>query len=493
MQTKDLSVGRPLRLLLLFSLPMVLSVVFQQLYNIADSVIAGRFLGKEALAAVSASYPVTIIYLCVGTGYSVGCGVVMSRAYGKKDILGLKTAVSTSFLSLAAIGVVISAAAYFTAKPLLMLLSTPPEVLEDAAAYLKFYSLGMTFVYVYNACSVTFQALGNSVIPLIFLISSTVLNVGLDLLFLRFEGAGVWSLSVATVAAQGAAAILSVAVLFGLLTQVKAEKTDGQAAEPQTAAAGKRALKIGSIAAAGRALRSMGAYICLKKPYRLFSGAIFIELIRIGVPGILQAATVSVGQLFIQNLVNSYGTDVIAGYGAAVKISAFLVQITVTEANALSIFISQNAGAGTHKRIGQGMRAGFMIILISCAATAAVGLALAPDLIALFAADEASGVVVEIGSRMLRTIVPFYFVVIIKFWADALLRGVGAMSGFVVGTLLDLVVRVGGAYLFAHLLGSETGIWWSWPAGWVVGTLTAVIFALSGRWKKRLTMLPLTR
>ena len=191
MTTKDMSKGNTLKVLIMFTLPMILSVSFQQLYNLADSVIAGQMLGKAALAAVSASYPVTMIFMAVGTGLSVGCSVVTSRIYGEKDYLKLKTAVSTAFISFAAIAIICSVAGWFLAEPVLRLLSTPEEIIKDSTQYLAVYVLGLVFVFLYNSCSATFQALGNSNIPLFFLIFSTIFNIALDIIFLYYFKMGV--------------------------------------------------------------------------------------------------------------------------------------------------------------------------------------------------------------------------------------------------------------------------------------------------------------
>lgn len=469
MQTKDLSKGKPLGLIFRFSLPMVLSVIFQQLYNIADSVIAGKMLGTDALAAVSASYPITMIYLGVGTGLSVGCGILMSRAYGKKDTNFLKTNVSTAFLTLFAVGIIMTFVGFFTAKPFLKLLNTPSEIFDDAAGYLRVYTLGMLFVYIYNACSVAFQSLGNSKIPLFFLIFSTVFNVGLDILFLLPQGARVSALSTATVIAQGIAAVGSVLVLTYLIHGI-----------------GRDNVKVNIFKKAAIVFTSLFKLFTFKKDYKIIEGKIVYDIVTMGIPNVLQMSTVSIGQLFIQNLINGYGTNVIAAYGAGIKVSTFFINILTAQSNAASIFISQNVGAGTHKRIKVGIVCGFFNIFVSTIVIVTVGVLLSSQLISLFVEGDASAEVISIGSKMLIIIIPFYFVVIFKFISDALLKGSGAVSGFVVSTLVDLVVRVVGAYVMVHFTGNVIGIWWSWPLGWVAGAIVSLIFSFSGIWRKKI-------
>lgn len=469
MKTKDLSKGRPLALLILFSLPMVLSVVFQQLYNIADSMIAGKMLGTDSLAAVSGSYPITMIYLGVGTGLSVGCGILISRTFGKKDEAELKTTVATSFITMLIAGIVMTVVGYFSAEPFLRLLGTPDEIFDSAAAYLKTYTLGMIFVYIYNACSVAFQSVGNSKIPLFFLIFSTLLNVGLDILFLSYIPR-VSSLSTATVIAQGIAAVGSVLVLVSLLHSF------GRENEPK-----KRLFQRIAVP-----FVSLFKLLLFKKPYQVIRRKVVVDIILIGVPNILHASTVSIGQLFIQNLINGYGTVVIAGYGAAIKISTFLIQIPVAESTALSIFVSQNVGAGTHERIKSGMKSGALLIFMTTAAALAIGLPLSPHLVSLFVEGEAATGVVAVGSQLLHVVMPFYLVLAIKLLFDSLLRGCGSIRGYVISTAADLVVRVGIAYLLNYLLQSVLGVWWSWPIGWAVGAAVAAIFFATGRWKRKI-------
>ena len=478
MTTKDMSKGNTLKVLIMFTLPMILSVSFQQLYNLADSVIAGQMLGKAALAAVSASYPVTMIFMAVGTGLSVGCSVVTSRIYGEKDFLRLKSAVSTAFISFAAIAIVCSVAGWFLAEPVLRLLSTPEEIMKDSTQYLAVYVLGLVFVFLYNSCSATFQALGNSNIPLFFLIFSTIFNIALDIFFLYYFKMGVWGLSLATIIAQGLACVLSVIVLVYILTNLKQEKADSDSeAEPVAK------ISFGKKTAA--TVRSLIAYFFGRKPYARFKMPVFKEVMIIGIPSVVQASTVSIGQLFVQNLVNSYGTDVVAGYGAAIKIQTFCIQVLVTVGNALSIFVSQNIGAGRPERIKKGVLNGLGMITVLSVVIVPLIMIFASPLLSAFTDGDSGEAVIDIGRSMIMLVTPFYFVAMIKFITDAVLKGSGAMLGFISSTMADLVLRVGFAYVFSYLMNSYVGIWWSWPLGWVVGALVSVLFYFFGHWKRR--------
>lgn len=469
MTTKDMSKGNTLRVLILFTLPMILSVSFQQLYNIADSVIAGNMLGKDALAAVSASYPITMIFMAVGTGLSVGCSVVTSRIYGEKDYNKLKSAVSTAFISFALIAVICTAIGYFISEPILRLMSTPEEILKDSAEYLQIYMFGLVFIFLYNSCSATFQALGNSNTPLFFLIFSTVFNIILDIIFIRFFNMGVWGLSLATVIAQAIACVLSVITLAYVLTNIGEETNE------------KRSFGF----KAAKTVRSLTVFFFGRKPYRRLDKTVFKEVMIIGIPSVIQSSTVSIGQLLVQNLVNGYGTDVVAGYGAAIKIQTFCIQLLVTVGNALSIFVSQNIGAGKPERIKKGVRAGMGMISVLAVVLVSLVMALASPLVALFVDGESTESVISIGRGMMMIVTPFYFVVIVKFISDAILKGSGSMPGFIASTMVDLVLRVAFAYIFAYIMDSYLGIWWSWPLGWGAGVVVSLAFYFFGGWRKR--------
>lgn len=462
--TGDMSKGKPLGLLIAFALPMLISVTFQQLYNIADSVIAGKFLGNDALAAVSASYPITAIFTNIGTGLGVGCSIVCSRAYGEKNYAKLKTATSTSFIAFAVAALALTVVGYFTTEPLLRLLSTPESVMDEASGYLRFYVLGMLFSFLYNSCVAAFQAVGNSRVPLYFLVFSTVFNVGIDILFVTAFGTGAWGLSLATVVAQAVACVGSVIVLARVLHRLGREENDE---------------KRGLFARLSVGVSALFTYVFGKKEYKRFDGAILKEIAYVGVPTVVQKSAVSVGQLFIQRLVNSFGETVMAGFGAAIKINTFAISILFTTSDALSIFVSQNIGAGKPDRVLKGTRAASLMVAVTCAVVVAVCLPLSDFLVGLFAeSGSVSDSVIAVGTEMLTVVAPFYAVVSVKSITDSVIKGASKMTGFILGTSIDLLCRVACAYLFVYLLGSPSGIWWSWAPGWIVGTLVSLVFYL---------------
>ena len=312
--------GKPGGILWRFSLPMLLSVAFQQMYNIADSVIAGQFVGEEALAAIGASYPVTMIFMAVGIGSNIGCSVVISQLFGAKQYKEMKTAVFTSIFSILCLSVIFTVFGTVFCGKLITMLKTPENIFPDASLYLGVYILGLVFLFLYNICTGIFTALGDSNTPLIFLIASSVGNIILDLVFVICFRMGVAGVAWATFLAQGVASLL--ALLF-LLKRIRLIETEGK--------------------------------------IRMFSASMLGRISKIAVPSILQQSFVSVGNLFIQWLINGYGSAVIAGYSAAVRLNTFAITSFSALSNGVSSFTAQNIGAQKPERVRQGLRAGLVM------------------------------------------------------------------------------------------------------------------------------------
>ena len=320
--------GKPFLALFLFALPMILSVTLQQFYNICDSMIAGKFVSSKALAAVSASYPITMIYLAIGAGFGVGVNIVVSRFIGENNLLHAKQTIYTSILTIVLTGLVLTIVGYFLVGKLIQLINVSDDYYNDAVVYLKYYTLGIIFLFLYNVVTSIFQAIGNSRIPLYFLIFSTLLNIGLDIYFVTVFNMGVEGLALATFIAQMIASIVSFLVLI-----IYVKKGIG-------------------------------------KEKKILNFSILKKVLPIALPSIIQASTISIGQLLIQTLINKQGSDVVAGYGAAYKISYVVINIFVTISNALSTYVSQNAGAKEYKRINQGfISATIMCIILTIVTT----------------------------------------------------------------------------------------------------------------------------
>lgn len=428
---KDMTNGAVAPILLKFSLPLLVSVVFQQLYSIADSVIAGNFINKDALAAIGASYPITMIFLAIGTGMNIGCSVVISTFFGAKDMKSMKTAVFTSLISCFVLGAVLTVVGFFTSGLFLEFLGTDISVFKDAQDYLNIYVFGLIFLFIYNICTGIFTSLGDSKTPLYFLIASSIGNILLDILFVVVIPMGVPGTAWATFICQGVCSVLAFIVLM------------------------KRIRKIDS------------------PRFKLFELPMLSRIAKLSVPSILQQSFVSVGNLFIQGLVNSYGTNVMAGYSSAIKLNTFAVTCFSTVGNSVSSFSAQNTGALRYDRVKSGFKVGALLAAAIAVVFSLAYVIFANGLIYIFmdSADVNNIAAASVGMKFLQIVSPFFIMVGLKLNSDGVLRGCGNITAFMITTFSDLVLRVVFAYILTPMFG-ETGIWLSWPIGW---TLSAVL------------------
>ena len=432
---KDLTSGKPAAVLWKFSIPMLISVIFQQIYTIADSVIAGKFAGKNALAEVGASFPITMIFMAVAIGSNIGCSVIVSNLYGQRETRRMKTAIFTSLIAAAALAVILSVLGVALSGVFIDLLHTPKGIRPNAVAYLQIYIAGFIFLYIYNVVNGIFTSLGDSTTPLLLLIGSSLGNIVLDLVFVIVFRWGVPGVAWATFVAQGMACIVALLVLL---------------------------VRLKKIVVVGKVLK--------------FSWAMLGKIGAIAVPSILQQSFVSVGNLLIQILVNQSGENVIAGYSAAVKLNTFAITCFNTLSNGMSSFTAQNVGAEKYKRIKEGMRAGVGMVLLIALVFFLSFFCFSKPLISFFMSEDTMSVeAVETGVSFLRTITPFYFVVSVKLFADGVLRGTESIQLFMITTFTDLILRVILAYVFYPIWAAQ-GIWNSWPVGWIIATILSLVF-----------------
>ena len=484
MATKDMSMGKPVKVLFSFALPMIISVLFQQFYNIADSLIAGNFINDDGatLAAVNAAYPVTVVFIAIGNGFGIGGGVVISRIFGSKDYRRTKIANYTTILNIILFAIIFTVLGIFTCKPLLSLMNSKDlgeTVFSQSVDYLNIYIYGLTFLFLYNVVSSTFQALGNSKTPLLLLIFSTLFNVAIDIIFVKYCNMGVKGLAWGTFLAQGIASLASLTIL--LINVSKLTKRSQREEEISASAT------VESIDTAQNTSNAAFDNDNIKDNKRtpLFSLDIWISIMLMSLPSILQNSTVSIGQLFVQGLVNSFGNaNLVAAYGSAFKINYIIISIFLTISNAMATFTSQNIGANRLDRAKQGLKGGLLSIVAIALLSTAIYLIFAKQLVGVFISNK-NNEIIDIGSGFLYVLSPFYIIACIKIIFDGFIRGAGDMLGFTAGTMTDLVLRVGLSFIFVkcfHL--SYVSIWWSWPIGWTVGAAVSVCFFLSKRWQK---------
>ena len=438
---KDLTVGNPSTVLWKFCLPLFGSIVFQQLYNIADSWVAGKFIGQNALAAVGNSYEITLIFIAFAFGCNIGCSVLVSQLFGAREYGDVKTAVFTAALSSGLVCLLLMLVGILGCDGLLTLINTPEEVFADSALYLDIYVWGLPFVFFYNIATGVFSALGDSKTPFIFLAASSLSNIAVDILFVTAFKMGVAGVAWATFLCQGISCVLAVAVVIRRLKQ----------------------------------LPSQG------KPV-LFSGDLLGRFVVIAIPSVLQQSFISVGNIVIQGVINSFGSGVMAGYSASVKLNNLVITSLTTLGNGISNFTAQNIGAGKMERVRSGFKAGLKLVWMLCLPIVALYLLGGRMLVNIFM-NEPSEAAMASGVQFLRIVSPFYFVVSCKLVSDGVLRGAGLMKEFMAATFTDLILRVGLAIALSKALGA-VGVWCAWPIGWSIAMVMSVIFYRRGLWEK---------
>jgi len=431
---KDLTVGNPSSVLWKFCLPLFGSVIFQQLYNIADSLVAGKFISEDALAAVGNSYEITLIFIAFAFGCNIGCSVLVSQYFGAKDYSRMKSTISTTFISSAILIALLILFGTGFCGTLLQLINTPAELMADSKLYLDIYIWGLPFLFFYNIATGIFSALGDSKTPFIFLAFSSTANILVDILFVKGFGMGVAGVAWATFLCQGISCILSLIVVYRRLAVIES---------------GVKA--------------------------KLFSKNIFLKFLGIAIPSTLQQSFISVGNIIIQRVINGFGSGVMAGYAASVKLNNMVISSYTTIGNGISNYSAQNNGAGKYDRIHDGFKSGIKMVWLISLPIVLLYFIAGKYLLLLFLEDR-GGVAMVTGMTFLRILSPFYFVVSAKLVADGILRGTGRMKQFMTATFTDLILRVVLAIGLSRTTLGATGIWCAWPIGWTIAAVMSVFF-----------------
>lgn len=436
---QDLTVGKPSTVLWKFCLPLFGSIIFQQLYNIADSLVAGKFIGENALAAVGNSYEVTLIFLAFAFGANIGCSVIVSQLFGARRHRELKTAVSTTLIAGGVLCLALMAGGMLLCGSLLHLIHTPENVMADSRLYLDIYILGLPFVFYYNIATGVFSALGDSKTPFIFLAISSTANIAVDILFVTAFNMGVAGVAWATFLCQGVSCVLAMTVMLRRLGKIHPHE---------------------------------------KAP--LFSWNLLGRIALIAIPSTLQQSFISVGNIMIQGVINSFGSSVMAGYSASVKLNNLVISSMTTLGNGISNYTAQNLGAGKSQRVREGFRAGLKLVWVICIPIVGLYFFAGRTMMSIFM-DQPNGEAMAVGIEFLKILAPFYFIAAMKLVCDGILRGAGMMKQFMAATFTDLVLRVVLAYGFSLGLGmGSTGIWLAWPVGWCVGAVLSLLFYRRG-------------
>lgn len=431
---QDLTVGKPGAVLRRFCLPLFASVIFQQLYNIADSWVAGRFIGQNALAAVGNSYEITLIFIAFAFGCNMGCSVTVSGFFGAKDYNRMKSAVYTAMLATGIVCACMMVSGLVFSDSLLQWIKTPEEVLAGSTQYLDIYLWGLPFLFFYNLSTGIFSALGDSRTPFVFLVISSLSNIVLDILFVTAFQMGVSGVAWATFLCQGVSCVLAVITVLKRL----------------------------------RKFKSVGST-------KWFDWMILKKFVSIAIPSTLQQSFISLGNIIIQSIINGFGTEVMAGYSGAIKLNNLVITSFTTLGNGMSNYTAQNLGAGKLDRIEDGFKAGLRLVWILCLPFAFAYFFFGRNLMEFFL-KEPTQAALSSGFAFLRIVSPFYFVVAAKLVTDGILRGSGRMGQFMTATFTDLILRVILAFAFSGTALKSIGIWCAWPVGWTVATVMSLCY-----------------
>lgn len=458
MKKYNMITDRPGKSLFFFALPMILGNLFQQFYTTVDSIILGQFVGEDALAAVGASYSLTTVFIMIAIGGGIGASVITSQYLGAGRYGRMKTSVSTALISFLALSFVLGAVGLAGNRGILTGLNTPENILPDAVLYLEIYFLGLPFLFMYNILSSIFNALGNSKTPLYLLIFSSLLNIVLDLVTVRVFYLGVAGVAIATVLAQGLSAVISFCFLLRLLKTFGKEGEDAQekeyAGEP------------------GEERR------------RLFDFSMLGNMIKVAIPSMVQQSIVSIGMLLVQSVVNGFGSCVLAGYTAGMRIESICIVPMIATGNAVSTFTAQNLGAGKPERVRKGYLAGIKMVTAFAVLICLILTVFHGPIINAFLEEGSDASAFDVGNDYLTFIAFFFICIGMKASTDGVLRGAGDVVVFTLANLVNLGIRVSFAFAFAGIIGVKA-VWFAVPIGWTANFVISFIRYLSGRWSEK--------
>ena len=443
---KNLTEGNSGSLIFKFAIPMLIGNVFQQLYNVVDSIIVGRYIGKQALAAVGASFPLIFMMISFVVGVAMGTTIIVSQYFGAKDIKMVKRSIETMYVFLFFASIVVTILGISLSGPIFRLIQLPEDVMPQAITYFNVYLLGTVFFFGFNGISSVLRGLGDSKTPLYFLMISTVMNAILVWLFVAVFKWGVAGSAWATVIAQAGAFFTGIIYLNRTHEIVKLNS-----------------LKL------------------------VFDRAIFRKSIKIGLPTGLQQTFVSIGMLAVTRIVNGFGTDAIAAYSVAMRLDSLAGMPAMNFGAALSTFVGQNLGANKPERVRQGFKATFLMSGALALFTSLCVILFRNQLMHLFTDDIA---VIAIGAEYLVIVSSFYIFFSAMFVIGGVMRGAGDTLIPMFITLFALwAVRIPAAWILSRYFGVD-GIWWSIPVAWFIGMALSYLYYLKGNWKTKVVVKP---
>jgi len=446
---QDMTVGNPTNVLLKFAIPLLIGNFAQQLYNTVDAIVVGHYIGDTALASVGASMPILNLLLSLFMGVATGAGIIVSQAFGAKDRALLSKAVGNILFLTVVVGVLVTALGSILAGPFLRLLSTPDDILSSATSYLTIFMAGFMAFAFYNMGSGILRGLGDSVMPLIYLLICCVLNIFLDIFFVAVVKMGIGGVALATVISQAISAVLCIRRL--------AQMRD-----------------------------TLDVSLKLMKPDK----ALCSRVITIGMPAGLTQAIFSCASLVVQSLTNTFGSAIIAANTIIMRVDGFAMMPNFSYGNAMTTYVGQNIGARKEQRVHDSAKYGLRLALITCAALVLIILIFGQYLMRAFTQTPE---VIDFGTRMLRTLAVGYVAVAVTQVLSGIMRGAGdTVTPMIISVLTTVVVRVPLAYLLVHLtrtaenpVGRPEMLFVSLLVSWVLGAVLSAVFYKAGKWKKK--------
>lgn len=495
---------RPMRALFLFALPMIIGNLFQQFYTMADSMVVGRYVSENALAAVGASYSLTNVFICIAIGGGVGASVLTSRYFGAQEYKRMKLSVSTALLSFLAVSLILAALGLLLGREFMIFLKTPEDILDMAVEYLDIYFMGLPFLFMYNVLSSMFNALGRSRIPLYLLIFSSVFNIVLDIYLVRSLGLGIAGVAWATLIAQGISALVSFVIfLKELQAYPETPQTDIQRPQNPISKVQAYSSKLQSDVSetytsspvtygySSEDQRTIPAVIPGKKLTisrfirKYYSFRELLTMCRVALPSIFQQSTVSIGMMLVQSVVNSFGPQMLAGFSAGMRVESICIVPMAALGNAMSSYTAQNLGAKQKERVVKGYHSALKLAAFFALILCLVLELFHSSIIASFLGSDGTKAALETGSSYLRFIGFFFALIGLKMCTDGLLRGSADMKMFTIANLANLSLRV----IFAVTMAPRFGIamvWYAVPLGWLVNFLISYSEYRTGKWRTKL-------
>lgn len=441
----DMTKGEPIKLIVGFAVPMFIGNIFQQVYNLTDAAIVGKFVGSDALASVGATGSVIFLLVSWLIGFTRGAGVVFAQYVGSGRYDSMRRALSTLIYAMGAMTVMISLGGCLISRPLLNFLNTPPDIIDLSVSYMRIMFIGTVGSAIYNVCSVVLNSIGDSSTPIYALIAAAVTNVILDLVFVICFDMGVNGSAYATIISQ---------MLSGIIC-------------------------LWFIAAKQKILH-------IKRSEWKFNSIMFGKIVRMGVPNALQSSLISLGGMSVQRLVNSCGTMTVAAYTAANKIDSMAIQPIVSMGMAVSVFTAQNIGAGNIKRISSGIKKVLKVMICACAILA-VGIVICREqLLGLFLDKVKDAEAMQIGGTYLCVVGIAYVIAGIMQSYLNVLKGAGDVNVSMTIGLAELGSRVLFAYMLVLVFDMGSfGIWLSTPLSWGTACAMTIIRYMSDKWKTK--------